>query len=1060
MEQQILQAVEIAYSATTDASLKSQAVDFINQIKASPQAWETCLNLIQSDQISPNAKFFAFQIINDQMPQLDDAQKSKLNQVVLTHLKAIIDSNKLDDLFIRNIMSKTLALIFVHSTLTVYPNLIKDLLALATTAEGQFNSIASDYYSRTLMMIHQEIGDQMIARDQASIDRNTLLKDAIRANDMIIMTQSWKNLLVYFTKVEDNKLVNDIINNIIQCIGGYVSWIEINLILDQDLMQILYLFLTSETNSSRKIATSNTFNDILHKKMTSTKKLELIQFLNLSPILTNFLNNIDVNSLDFDVALSFSKLINQIGSEIVLLLDLATEEELSLAQFRNLSCEKIIEVLPLTLKFLNHEFDDISLEVFPFIGNFLLFLKKNITSQYDFASISNDELLTTLMKSIIMKLKFSDDQDGDDDDEVEQFNEVRSKLVLFIDSIVVINDSLSLDVLINFLNEFFSSSNNNDWKIIELGIFILNYFSDMLKNNIMNLPKTMVNNSRPYFVFNEMLCKVIENSQSILLSHPLIQLEFFELIMKHSSFFNNNNIQVENYNKQDILMKILNIFVSSFGLFSENEKVKYRSWYIFHRFIKSTKPKIVDDYIIIELIKTISPLLVLNCKILQNKNTSLELLDLNSIEESGSFENQLHLFESIGVLITLINEPAERISILENVLQPIFTNLESSINNISNLNLDLLLSVHHNIISIGTIIKGFESNDSFSDDKLTNIINQISQVILITLENFIGYNIIRISSHFCMVRLFLILTKFVSSNGDGDIILQNVLSKFISIIMINFDKLQIEESINFINFISQLFHSTLKIKIIYQLLVSLITPLVEKIITKINSINTSTTDEKREKLDLQRAFISMTIAISNDHLNSIWLSTNENKSTLVNLINLMFQYSNNTQNEDLSLIKLTILQLNVLCHFIGTGKINDTDDINPSSQDLVFEQYDDLLINNSLMLFINLGLKLPIQNKNLLNDAQFRSHILLELIRLLKSIVFAGFKIPDLNVIQKQQQQQQQAQFSQINVEKLSNILVNQVGLSQDMNNDFIRNLIEKSDRHFIKYLVDIIQNA
>lgn len=1060
MESQILQAVEIAFSAaTTDASLKTQAVDFINQIKSSPDAWKTCLNLIQSpNDISPNAKFFSFQIINEQLPNLSNDDKSYLNQIILSHLKSIIDSNKLDDLFIRNAFAKTLSLIFVHSTLSVYSNLISDLLSLAKTPNGMFNEIGCDYYSRTLLMIHQEIGDQMIARDQVSIDRNALLKDAIRSNDMESMTQSWKSILMYFNSnnnTNDQKLINEIINNTIQCIGGYVSWIEINLILDPELMQILYVFLTSP-NQNRKIITSNTFNEILHKKMTASKKLELISFLNLGGVLTQ-LNIANPNDLDFDVALAFSKLINQIGVEIIILLESSSDEELSNDQFRDLACSKIIEIFPLALLFINHDYDDISLEIFPFIGNFLLYLKKQITSNLNFSIINNDEIVTTLLKTILLKLKFADDQDGDDDDEIEQFNEVRSKLVLFIDSIVILNETLALDVIISCLNEFLFMNSENDWKLIESGLFVLNYYSDMLRNNVMNLPKTMINNSKPYFVFNEMLCRVINNSQNILISHPLIQLEFFELIMKHYTFFNNNNIQVENVNKDEILMKVLNIFVSNFGLFSDNEKVKYRSWYLFFRFIKMTKPKI-DDYIIIELIKSIVPLLSLDSKIIQNKNkTSLEILDLNLIDETGSFENQLHLFESIGLLISIIQNNDEEILMLESILQPIFSNLENSINNLSTLNLDSLISVHHNIISIGTIIKGFENiNTDVYNDKFANILNQISQVISITLENFINYNIIRISSNFCIVRLFLILSKFQQANE----ILENVLSKFISILMINFEKLQIDEIINFINFISQLFHSTGKNQSIYIMLTSLLSPFISKICTKIQSIDNDGSIEiddftKREKLDLQKSFISMLIAFSNEHLNSVWLYNDENKASLISIIELMLNYSNNYQVLDLSLIKLSFLQLNVLCHFIGTGKINDQSDINQDTN-LNFDQFDDLLINNSLLLFMDLGLRVPSQNKSLLKDAQFRSHVLLEVVRLLKSIIHAGFNVPDANSIQKNDK----PKFNEINVGKLSNLLVNQMGFSNDLNNTFIETLISKPDRQFIKYLTNIIENA
>lgn len=108
--------------------------------------------------------------------------------------------------------------------------------------------------------------------------------------------------------------------------------------------------------------------------MSSTKKLELINFLNLGSIL----NQLNLNSkiMEFDVAMSLSKLINQIGIESLIVLETASTDELSNNEFKNLVSSKILEIFPLIFNFLSNEFDDISLEVFPFIGNFLLFLKK------------------------------------------------------------------------------------------------------------------------------------------------------------------------------------------------------------------------------------------------------------------------------------------------------------------------------------------------------------------------------------------------------------------------------------------------------------------------------------------------------------------------------------------------------------------------------------------------------------------------------------------------------------------------------------------------------------
>ena len=1102
MEAQIEQAVEIANNPSSESSLKDQALSFITQIKTSNDGWQPCLKLLQSDSTTINGKFFSLQVINERLPYLSDNEKIQIKDIVFNYLNNLISSNKIEQFFLRNALSKTLGLIFVHCTLTCYSTLLKDLLSLSyNSSNDSFNEIATDYYIRTVLVIHQEIGDQLITRNNESQEHNNLLKDSIRANDMIDLTTIWKKILINFTNpnnISNKQLSDEIINNTVVCIGSYVSWIEINLILDDQYMSFLYQFLSSNENgtSKRKVVTANTFNDILHKKMSPTKKLELINFLNLGSILVQM--NINSNVLGFDVSMSLAKLVNQIGDELIIVLENSSKEELLNNEFKNLACSKILEIFPLIFEFLSNEFDDISIEVFSFISNFLLLLKKNITSEIDLSIINNDEILKNLSKNIILKLKFDEEDDGDDDETIEQFNDIRNKLSVFLDSIVLLNESLALEVLINCINEFLfsnisssndSSSSISDWRTIELGLYVLTYYSDMLRNNVMNLPKTMINNSRPYFVFNEMLCKIINNSNQILISHPLIQLLFFELLSKHYTFFNNNNIQVENVNKEDILMKVLNIFISNFGVFSDNEKVKYRSWYLLYRFIKMTKPKI-NDFIIQELIKSLLPLLTLNFDITSNKNISkstnsnsiesLYDLDLTLIEENGSFESQLYLFESVGILITLISDDNNKINIFENVLQPLFSNLENGITLVNNsqLTIKVLIQVHHSLISMGNILKGFENlrSETFNNNNFLNLLNQISQVIFITLESLINFNIIRECIQFCVVRLYILLNSNNNNNNSIKELLENILSKFISCIMINFDKLKSLEVVNFINFISQILHQSTNNPNSYSLLSSLLSPLLNKIFIKIENDKATVSDDfsKREVLDLEKAVLSIIIAVSNDHLNSIWLVNNENKEMLINIIKLTLNIAFEYQSNDLSIVKLSIIILNMLCQGVGSGIVLDQLDSFKNDNNK-FEQVNEILINNCILLSIELSIKVPGSNKNLLKDAQFRNNVVLETCRLLKGIAHIGYEYPDANTLQKKKTENNSTNtastavlntknglpqgFNETTCNMINEVLVSNVGFPAQLSTELVQTLVSSTDRQFMKHLLTLIEN-
>ncbi|KAF6009298.1 hypothetical protein HII13_003374 [Brettanomyces bruxellensis] len=206
----------------------------------------------------------------------------------------------------------------------------------------------------------------------------------------------------------------------------------------------------------------------------------------------------------------------------------------------------------------------------------------------------------------------------------------------------------------------------------------------------------------------------------------------------------------------------------------------------YSRFIKLTRPQ-VDDYVIIELVKSVTTLLDFDFSITANKNNSdLHDVDLTLVEESGSFENQMYLFEAIGILVTLTNDENKGTIVLQGVLQPLFSNLEKCINAIDNINLELLLQAHHSLLLIGTLVKGVEGiRANQLTDKFVGILEQISQVVLITLERFDDYNVVREACSFCLVRLLSLLSKLDTEHSS---MLQDISSKYFTITMNGFEK--------------------------------------------------------------------------------------------------------------------------------------------------------------------------------------------------------------------------------------------------------------------------------
>ncbi|ODV96696.1 hypothetical protein PACTADRAFT_1281 [Pachysolen tannophilus NRRL Y-2460] len=1040
MDDQIQQAVEIACNPSANNELKQEALQFIKEVKTSNDGWESCLSLLHKNQsISEQTKFFIFQVLDEKIEDLNNDQLLHLKNCLFQYVNDLILNKVIQAVYIRNAIAKTMALLFCRIYVNIYPNYLKDLLSLIknNNGNGGYNEMATDLYMRVLLVIHSEIGDNLIQRKRVNIEYNNTVKDAIRSNDVTNLTSSWKDILSYFSQQEPSDFINEILNNTVQSIGDYISWVEINLILDNDYLNLIFQFLGNSRPSNQRIVTSNTFMEIIKKKMPVLKKLNLMTVLNLTSVISNL--NLSQSSQDLEFMESISKLVNAIGVELILILENATQEELANNEFRNLTMQQILQVFPLVFQFLRHEYDDVAVHVFPFIGAYLLFLKQNIVNEnIDFSPLNNEEILTSLLNNIILKMKYDEEDDGSDDEDVEAFQEVRNKLKSFQESVMVLNENLGLSVLTNCINEsLFGES--KEWRKLELGLFELTNYSEILKNNIMNLPKTMVNASRPYYIFNEMLCKVVENAPKILVHHPLIQLLFFELILKHYNFFVNSNIVVEGIDKQVLVLKVLKIFISEFGVFNSNSKVKLRSWFIFYRFIKMTKPK-VEDYILEELINNLLPLLDIkfSTQVAINPKNPTEI-ELENLEDHSNFESQLYLFESVGLLISFVdNSKAEfQVKLMEVILQPLFLNLENCINNVrqSKSNLLVPIQTHHLLMAIGTFIKGFENcfnANEIINEKFLNHLEQISTVVIITLENFIDFNIIRNATRFTLVRVFLILSKNVSLTNN---LLEFILNKYLSLLLVNFDLLKISELIEFLNFIGQISHFLNKFQNFYGLLNNLITPLITKTSAIIDDKSIESDDfVKKEKENLLITLISLLISISNNNLTSLLL-TPENGPIFGTIVNKLLNYSINISEPQVS--KLAIAELNNLVVVLGPGYITDPEDIN--GKNVIVEDINTILINNLIIL----SFELPFKHTDFdIKNSQHRS-LVTEIARILKSISLIGSP--------KNSDQPNESMINNLQM------YMSSLNIQGNVIEDFLKNLMNSNEKEFNKYLINFI---
>ncbi|CAM9016868.1 unnamed protein product [Wickerhamomyces anomalus] len=936
MEDQIKQAVEIAISGTSDYNLKQQAITFLNDLKASADGWQAFSLLLKDISYPDQARFIALQALNDYIPNLSQEQNQYIRSTLLTYLQSLISNNKNDSPFLKNKLAESFASLFCSTYLASWPSFFKDFHNLISNE----NEIAIDQYLRILLGIHSEIGDQLIVRDRPLVERNNALKDSIRVNDMEDLTKVWKRLLADF-KSSQSSLSQKILTQALQVVGGWVSWIEIGLIVEPDYINLILEFLS---NDSQKATCCETLVEIISKKMKPEGKLQLLSLLNL----TNVVSSLSLDGSDVEFVEHVAKLYNAIGLELTFILD---SQEAS-ADIKSSADQQIINLFPFVLSFLENPYDDVSAHVFSFISSYLAALKKIIKQSNGNIDSTHLGLLGTLLQKVILKMKYDAEDDGDDEDDISDFNEFRSKLKM------------------------------------ELGLFELTNFSDAIRNNVLNLPKYSIQESKPYMIFQEFLVRTI-NSNVVSINHPLIQLNFFELIVRHYSFFNTST------NKDALTNHILELFISV-GLYNPNEKVQIRCWYLFFRFVKLTKP-ILNDEIITRLITSLAEKLLVIKAELPQKDENSEL-----VESSSTFDNQLYLFETLGLLISLVdNAKIElKIKLLDILLNPIFADLEKAVSDVHR-NQIVILQAHHSLMAIGTIARGFEydssPNKKYSPEVVQRFNNTAEVVFIPILKN-------DINSH---------------------------LSRLISILLSS-NNLKISELTDFLGFIGQIIHNFNKADLIYNLLNDLFTPLSTKTFAILNDkgendVYEMMPDVVREKSSLKKAYSTLLISLTQNNISSL-LVTETNKSNLPLILQHLLVDANDLS--DLQVSKLSLSALSLVANIFGNDTVNDPKD--KYNTGMSIDGISSFLLEN----LVKSSFQIPFQNEKFdIKDAQYR-FIADEIANILKVL----FTIKNQEL-----------------VTYLREVYFPQIQLPTNVGDDLVQNLINLNTKDFKKYFVNFV---
>ena len=237
-------------------------------------------------------------------------------------------------------------------------------------------------------------------------------------------------------------------------------------------------------------------------------------------------------------------------------------------------------------------------------------------------------------------------------------------------------------------------------------------------------------------------------------SHPAIHLQFMEICVRYTTFFEANPRTIP---------QVLERFVQF--VHHDHIKVRTRSWYLFHRFVKQLRQHIGN--VAETVIHAVADLLPIRAELPSEPSDDDDEMssDENDQSEDAKFTSQLYLYEAVGNICSTHAVPVgSQVVYIQAVQNPLFSDLEAHLTPARNGDERAILQVRHVIMALGTLAHGFSewapSGASSFHEPAKDISEEFSrtaEAILVALESLSTSQEIRTASRAAFSRLFSVL---------------------------------------------------------------------------------------------------------------------------------------------------------------------------------------------------------------------------------------------------------------------------------------------------------------
>ncbi|XP_018457386.2 exportin-T isoform X3 [Raphanus sativus] len=628
-------------SGPVEASLKSHAVSYCQQIKETPDVFRICIhklwfcNLVQ-------VQFWCLQTLQDVLRVRYGSMSSEERSFVRSSVFSMACLDGVDNneglvrvvegpVFVKNKLAQVLVTLIYFEYPSVWYSVFVDFMRCLSKG-----GVVIDMFCRVLNGLDDELISLDYPRSPEEIAVAARVKDAMRQQCVPQIAKAWYDIVSMYRNSDP-----DLCATVLDCMRRFVSWIDINLVANQMFVALLFELILSEGLADQvRGAAAGCVLATVAKRMEPHSKLPLLKELHISRVFGLVVSG----DADSELVSEVSALVTGYAVEV-----LECHKRLNSEETKAVSMDLLNEVLPSVFYVMRNCEVDSTFSIVQFLMGYVSTLK-GFPALKEKQLLHINQILEVIRIQICYDPMYRSNLDSLDKiglEEEDRMSEFRKDLFVLLRTVGRVAPEVTQHFIRNALGNAVKSSSERNVEEVEAALSLLYSLGEAMTEEAMKTGSGCLSELIPMLLTTKFPGH----------SHRLVALVYLENITRYMKFIQEHSQYIPN---------VLGAFLDERGLHHQNVHVSRRAYYLFMRVVKLLKSKLVP-YI---------------DEILQNLQDTLSQLTTMNFASRGlsGTEDGSHIFEAIGLIIGLEDVPAEKQSdYLSLLLTPLCQQIENGL---------------------------------------------------------------------------------------------------------------------------------------------------------------------------------------------------------------------------------------------------------------------------------------------------------------------------------------------------------------------------------------------